>query len=87
MNARELQKSQSPNCLVNGKYTAKTNIQKSQFLISSMNWKKLKEFQVEQHSKIPIFNLFLNWEKWKYSLRPKFKSRNFESIDELGVIS
>ena len=63
MKASEIQKYQFPNCLVNWeklKSTVQANIRKPQFSIISMNLEKLREFQLEQHSEIQIFNFYVN---------------------------
>ena len=55
--------------------------------LSSMNWEKMREAEVDQHSKIQISISFRIGKNSKYSLRARFKSRNFESIDEMELIS
>ena len=46
------------------------------------------EVKPEQHLKIPVCDLFRNWEKLgnTASWRPRFQSPNFESIDELEKV-
>ena len=89
MKARELQKSQFPNCSWIGKKLEKL----SKLILENPNFQSLssigKNWEVKrgQHSGIPIFNLSVNWEEnWKDSQKPRFKSSNFESIDELEVM-
>ena len=65
----------------------------SELILKNPNFQSLssigKNWEVKrgQHSGIPIFNLSVNWEEnWKDSQKPRFKSSNFESIDELEVM-
>ena len=52
-----------------------------------MNWEKLKS-PARTFFKNPYFQSLYELEKtWKDSLRQKFKSPNFEPIDELGALS
>ena len=45
---------------------------------------KIGKSSLEQHSNIPVLNLFVHWEEFKYSLTPTFKNLNFQSMGELG---
>ena len=63
--------------------TAQSYIQKKHFSISYLNWGKTRGLLKEQHSKIPKSLSELR-KTWNFSLRPTFKSHNFESVDELG---
>ena len=89
MKERELQKSQFSNCLVNREIYGSiyyANVQKFQFSISSMNWEKLKR-PAKASFKNSNFQSLCQLEKiWKFSLRPRFQSPNFEFIYELGKV-
>ena len=61
------------------------NIKNSQFSIFSMNWEKLRSSARATFKNPNIQSLCELGKTWKYSLRPRFKILNFESIDEFGV--
>ena len=50
-----------------------------------MNWEK-STISAGATFKNPSFNLCELGKTWKYSLSPRFKTPNFESIDELGKV-
>ena len=66
--------------------TVLANIQNSQCPISSINWEKLRN-PARATFKNPNFRDLCVLEKnWKYSLRQRFQSRNFECVNELEKV-
>ena len=63
--------------------TAQSYIQKKNFSICYLNWGKTRGLLKEQHSEISK-SLSELGKTWNFSLRPTFKSHNFEFMDELG---
>ena len=64
MNARELQKSQFPSCLVNCEMFGNTKLILKSPNFQSLPWiGKNWAVQLKQHSKILIFDIFVNWGK------------------------
>ena len=89
MKARELQKLQFPNCLMNWENSGsavKANIKKYQFSISPMKWDKLKSPVIVTFKNPSFQYLFKMGKTYMYSLKPRFKSTNFESLDKFGVM-
>ena len=64
MKSRELQKSQFFNCLVNWEILRITKLIFKNPNFQTLPWiGKNWEVQLEQHSKVPIIDLFVSWEK------------------------
>ena len=87
MKARERQKSQFSNSLVNWKKfgsRTKANIWISRFFIFFPELEKIEKSSYSNIQKSK-FSISL-WKTWKYSLRPTFKTPKSAFTDELGKV-